>query len=392
MQGRALRLWGGRVASDAWSAQSRDLIIREGHICRGGDGAELDLSGYLLLPGLINAHDHLEFGLFPRLGHGPYANATEWAADICQPDASPVKEHLTIPKPVRLVWGGIRNLLSGVTSVAHHNPYDEATFGDRFPVRVVRQFGWAHSLKFSPDLRERFAATPAGWPFIVHAAEGVDTTARAEIRQLDAMGVLSDGTVIVHGNAAGPGEIEILRARGCPIVWCPSSNLSTYGRTLTRETIRSGIRIALGTDSSLTAGIDLIDEIRAAKHQGDLSAEEVYDMITSQAAAVLGLRVGEGTLREDGVADLVAVRNTGQTPAEAILDLHPELVIVGGQIRLMSQRFADLASGFRTEHFRRIVLERRGSWWIDADVPALLRTAADAIGPECRLAGRLVTS
>ena len=34
--------------------------------------SSIDLKGFLLLPGLINAHDHLEFGLFPRLGKGGY--------------------------------------------------------------------------------------------------------------------------------------------------------------------------------------------------------------------------------------------------------------------------------------------------------------------------------
>jgi len=32
------------------------------------EGVELDLEGLQVLPGLINAHDHLEFALFPRLG------------------------------------------------------------------------------------------------------------------------------------------------------------------------------------------------------------------------------------------------------------------------------------------------------------------------------------
>ncbi len=42
-------------------------------------GSSLDLSGFLLLPGLINAHDHLEFSLFPNIGDGPYQNAAQWA-------------------------------------------------------------------------------------------------------------------------------------------------------------------------------------------------------------------------------------------------------------------------------------------------------------------------
>ena len=67
------------------------------------DGSDLDLSGLQVLPGLINAHDHLQFSLFPRLGSGPYANATEWANDIHHPDRDPVRRHVHVPKHLRLI-------------------------------------------------------------------------------------------------------------------------------------------------------------------------------------------------------------------------------------------------------------------------------------------------
>ena len=100
-------------------------------------------------------------------------------------DRSPVKEHLAVPKAVRLAWGGLKNLLSGVTTVAHHNPYDAAVFDHGFPVRVIKRFGWAHSLRFSPDLVSRYRAVSKRWPFLIHAAEGTDASAAAEIRELE---------------------------------------------------------------------------------------------------------------------------------------------------------------------------------------------------------------
>jgi cytosine/adenosine deaminase-related metal-dependent hydrolase len=140
-----MTLTGARVARSATSAERIDLEIRHGRVQpRGSSGCEepeLNLDDYLILPGLINCHDHLEFNLFPRLGRGPYPNSKAWADDIYHPDRSPLKEHLAVPKAVRLVWGGLKNLLSGVTTVAHHNPYDASVFDNRFPVRVVKRFG-----------------------------------------------------------------------------------------------------------------------------------------------------------------------------------------------------------------------------------------------------------
>src|SRR3569623_168601 len=217
-----MRLTGARIATGPRTTVRRDLTIQDGRIrFDAPHERNLDMGGFLLLPGLINAHDHLEFNLFPRLGSRLYANALDWAADIYRPAQSPVREHLSVPKPVRLYWGGLRNLLSGVTTVAHHNPFDEATFDARFPTRVLRRCAWAHSLDFSHDLTERHRKAPAYFPFILHAAEGTDAEASSEIARLDALGVLDPRTVLVHAIAAGPREIALLQERRCSVVWWP---------------------------------------------------------------------------------------------------------------------------------------------------------------------------
>jgi cytosine/adenosine deaminase-related metal-dependent hydrolase len=385
-----MRLTGARVALSANSAARLDLEIRGGRIYFDGKrSAELDLSGHMVLPGLINSHDHLEFNLFPRLGRGPYPNATAWAEDIYHPERSPIKEHLAVPKAMRLLWGGLKNLLTGVTTVAHHNPYDAEIFETSFPVRVVKRFGWAHSLRFSPDLAERFRAS-GRWPFLMHAAEGTDASAAAEIPELERIGILRRRTVIVHGVAVDGEALKMLLRRRASLVWCPSSNLFTLARTASPEVLRSGMRIALGTDSALTCQDNLAGEIRVARKAGKLSAEEIYPMVTSQAARILCLKRGEGEIREGGVADLLVVPDSGQSPAEVLQRFRPAMVILGGKIQLVSKRLASHIEPMVTRGLQKIQLAGGGSWLVNSNV-SLLYTATEAIlGPGFQLAGRRV--
>jgi cytosine/adenosine deaminase-related metal-dependent hydrolase len=190
----------------------------------------------------------------------------------------------------------------------------------------------------------------------------------------------------VHAVAAGLPELDLIRKRAAHIIWCPGSNLFTLGKTLSRDVIRSGVPISLATDSGITANGDLIDEIRIAQETTALNANEIYELVTTNPARALRLSKGHGTIRRGGVADLVAVKDHGQTPAGALMKLDPQLVLIGGRIMLSSDRFAELTG----TDFRPIDVEGRGRRLVRADIPRLYSSAAVALGPEIRLAGRLI--
>jgi len=387
-----VRLTGARVAFGAAPAERVDLEIRRGRIQPFGSaarrGPELDLGGHLILPGLINCHDHLEFNLFPQLGRGAYPNAAAWAEDIYHPDRSPVKEHLAVPKAVRLAWGGLKNLLSGVTTVAHHNPYDAAVFESGFPVRVVKRFAWAHSPRFSPDLVNKYQAAPMRWPFLIHAAEGTDASAAREIQELDQAGILSSRTVLIHGVGIACEGLKLLLRRRCSLVWCPSSNLFTLSQTVREEVLRSGLPIALGTDSALTCHGDLASEIKVARQESGLTPQDIYPMVTTQAARILRLNQGEGVIREHGIADVLAVPDRGQHPAEALQDVYPALVILAGKIQLVSTSLAARMAPALIRPLHKIELEGRGTWLVNIDVSHLIAATQPTLGPSFTLAGR----
>lgn len=381
-----------RLAADAVSTRHVDrLEIRHGRLHfdpTASGGPAVDLTGYLMLPGLINAHDHLEFNLFPQLGTRRYRNAREWAHDVYRPEQEPVRSHRAVHRAARLQWGAIKNLLSGVTTVAHHNPY-EPEFGEAFPVRVPQRYGWAHSLNFSPDLLDRFLGTPAAWPFIVHAAEGTDDASRNELERLDRMGILTGRTIVVHALAATPNDWQRMAARGTAAVWCPTSNLSLYGATIPREAFTSGVLLALGTDSALSAETTLAGEIARAHREFRVPLPELYRMVTAHAARMLRLSDGEGGLSDGGAADFCLVRDCGQTPSEALLDLRAEAVAVRGEIRMAKDSFA---AQLPAAGLHRLHVEKLGQVFLKLNLPSLLEQTSKILGSEIRLAGQAVSA
>jgi len=381
-------LTGARVGLSSGESVQTDVGIEDGRVgfigARTGSSAAskysrergtVELSSYILLPGLINAHDHLEFALFPRLGKGHYRSFVEWANDIHKPDDSPVREHRSIPKPTRLWWGGIRNLVSGVTTVCHHNPYVSEVFDQDFVVRVQRNFEGAHSLQLDPKTfakpedthldRHNGDQANDDQPFIIHLAEGVDPESSEEILRFARERTLDDRTVIVHGLGLNDAGFSLLNARQASLIWCPTSNVFLFGCTHDRHRIHSLHKVALGSDSPLTAQGDLLDEIRFAHEVSGVPAQDLYSMITTRSAQVLRLRKSEGSLRIGGVADFIAVRDSGLSPAQTLVslsyrDIH--LVLINGCVQLASPEMMVRLPRFATTGLRRLHIEENERW------------------------------
>ncbi|MGB6975389.1 MAG: amidohydrolase family protein [Terracidiphilus sp.] len=299
----------------------------------------IDLSGFLLLPGLINAHDHLQFSLFPRLANPPYQNYIQWGKDIHAAFPEEIALHKSVPRSVRLWWGGIRNLLCGVTTVCHHDPLWPELRQSNFPVQVLQQYGWAHSLALGGNLHAGRAANPKGRPFIVHACEGLDDTVRCDIWQLDRLGLLDADTILVHALALDPEGAALLRKRKASVILCPSSNQFLFGKTPPIPLLSGIENLAIGNDSPLTAIGDLLDEVRFATQVCAISPRAAYRMVTTFPSAVLRLNNAEGSISESGTADLIAVRDTGYSPARTLQRLSTagvELVMIAGRVQLAS--------------------------------------------------------
>ena len=214
-------------------------------------------------------------------------------------------------------------------------------------MRVVKNYGWAHSLYLSSDAEivASNKATPPDVPWFIHVAEGTNDDAKGEYQRLKALGCIGSNTVLIHG--VGLQIEDVLEActhtygiglglhrGGIKLVWCPSTNYFLLGETLYRRNIAMHAQTALGSDSRLTADGDLLDEMRFAYSVCGISQPATFILasVTTTAAFVIGTRNDE-ILPVGAHCDLIALRTTSDT-ATTLCQSHRadlSLVVRGGE-------------------------------------------------------------
>ncbi len=288
---------------------------------------EIDCAGYYIYPGLINAHDHLEFNCYPRLGEPPYKNAYDWGRDLHKRWQSTIQSIEKIPLRHRLWWGAWKNLFSGVTRVVHHNPYSPL-FRFGFPVDVLRRYTFAHSLEFESDLQKALDRRKRNVPFILHLAEGVDEVSFREVQGLNELGGIDERTVAVHAVGISKRDVEIFRDKRASVIWCPSSNLYLFNKTAPIDELVARIPICVGTDSTLTGGETLFNELRTAQQESSLTPQQLFNLATIAPSRVFHLNSDAGTIIEGGKADLFLLRMDGSDPYDRLLRASPLDVVL----------------------------------------------------------------
>ena len=299
-------MWDGGafVSADVAAAGGRLTALGPALSLEGEAG--LDLAGRVLLPGLVNAHDHLDLSTFPALGRPPYPDAQAWAADLEAARDEGAVAALAVPLPDRLFLGGLRNLLSGATAVAHHGAYHRALARPDFPVRVLAKYQFAHSPGPAPALRRTYRSTDRRIPWLIHAAEGTNEECRRDVRALAEANVLRQNTVLIHAITLEDGDAQrIAAARAC-VVWCPEANRRLYGATADVAALRAaGVRIGLGSDSPMSGARDVLSNLAAARREAVYGDGDLIELATAASAEVA--RLPGGRLQAGLPADLVAI-------------------------------------------------------------------------------------
>lgn len=335
-----------------------DTAVFNGSIASGGAQLELlsshfnSFSGSLRLdnciafPPLINPHDHLIGNWFPRAGDTDlYPNSHIWVTDMKESQA--VKERDRIWKnnlPMNFFDGngkllarlGIyKNIFSGVNAVQDHAPIQANGYYDMFPINVVRNYRQCHSLELenfwggeSPETEMRL--TEGKVPFIIHLGEGLDDTTAREFGKLKEKGLLRHNTLIIHGIALTENEIKDCAEAGASICWCPFSNHFLIGETLNVEAcLKHGVNLVLGTDSTLSGSVNLLEEMRFAHCiKPDIPVEDIYKMVTVNAAKALFLPEEYGTLKTDKTDSVLLINKCNDDPYTSLLAAKPEDIVL----------------------------------------------------------------
>ena len=345
---------GGRVLEVARGRGALDRLVRR------HDPRRRDLGDVVLLPGLVNAHAHLELG--PLAGHLPGdAGFPAWVGALLRARAD-----LTPGDHERGAASGLaRALATGTTTLGDIDSTGAvlAAVGraPRRPrLRVYREVldAWdpartaAALARLEPALREgarlvegyaphapftTSRALLAGVaarrrrrprPLAVHWAESPDELAWLEdggggfagalgaspgvhgLDLLEEAGLLGPATALVHGNLPRPGERARIAAAGASLVHCPGTH-AFFDRPSfdPGPWRRAGVPLALGTDSlASNADLDLRREARLLlAARPELGAGEVLALATEGGARALDLAAEVGALEPGFRADALAL-------------------------------------------------------------------------------------
>jgi len=334
------------------------------------DPFQLTFDKAIIFPGLINSHDHLDFNLFPALGNKIYKNYTEWGTYIHENYKTEIDEILNIPLALRARWGMYKNLLCGITTVVNHG--DLLKIEDPL-ITIFQKCYNLHSASFEKGWKLKLNNPfKTKYPYVIHTGEGTDEFSASEIDELIKWNIFKKDLIGIHGVSMKKEQALHFKA----LVWCPASNYFLLDKTAYIDQVKQETEIIFGTDSTLTAGWNIWDQLRLARNKQMVTDRELFDMLTISAAKVWGL-TESGKIAQNHYADIVIARTKNKVKFEDFYALNPEdilLVLHQGKIRLFDKElFIQLKKAdYALNDFYKIYIN--GSCkYIQGDLPGLIK-------------------
>lgn len=156
--------------------------------------------------------------------------------------------------------------------------------------------------------------------------------ARTVVDHVRATGILDRRPLVIHAVQVDATDARLLADAGASVALCPGSNRAHgHGDPPVQRLREAGIPMGVGTDSVASVGsLDLFREARMAMEIGDLSSAEGIALITSDGARALGLEADVGSLEPGKWADLCIVElpdPAGGDLLETLLGTHPHQIL-----------------------------------------------------------------
>jgi cytosine/adenosine deaminase-related metal-dependent hydrolase len=348
------------------------VLVNNGRVSAVGDGAappgcrEVNLGASAVLPGLVNAHTHLELS-WMRGRVPPAARMPDWIRalmvlrrEVHRDDpfamAAAVGE---IRRAGTSLVGDISNTLAsihalGASPIGGCVFYEMLGFNQLEPAARVREKAEQvraaarprvrtsivpHApYSVSPGMLEAIAtlASRENWRVSIHLGESVEELefldrARGPWRDLleslgvwtewnppgtgpvayiDSFGLLSARALVVHAVHLTDDELRRVAEAGATVVTCPRSNRWVgVGDPPVARFYASGARVAVGTDSLASCpDLNLFAELaRMRELAPGIQAARLLHSATQAGADALGFGAEHGAIEPGRRADLIAV-------------------------------------------------------------------------------------
>lgn len=351
----------------------RGAVAIEGNLVAGvGTSAELrstfrgrkevDLSGCLLMPGLVNTHTHAAMSLFRGIGDD--MPLKEWLENIIFPIearcVNPETVYLgTLLSGIEMIKGGTTTFCdgyffeehvaraaidSGMRAVLGQGILDFPTpdspdpsqylsraeaFLSAFPAKCGRIYPslFCHApYTCGPEtlINIKALCRQHGILFQTHLSESaaeveeiLQRYGRRPAMHLDSLGVLDELTICAHGIWLSEEERAVLAGSGAAIAHCPESAMKlASGVAPIQDLIASGVKVALGSDGcasnndlDLFREMDVMAKLHKVFSKDPLAcpAEQALLMATLDGASALGLADQTGSIEPGKKADLIAI-------------------------------------------------------------------------------------
>jgi cytosine/adenosine deaminase-related metal-dependent hydrolase len=274
-------------------------------------GPQADLGETALLPGLVNAHCHLDYtGLAGQLPPQPcfpdwikamLARKRAWTLEACRRSwlagaamllrtgATTVADVEAVPELLPGVWSAtpLRVFsfleMTGVRSrrepalvlqealekadslptgrcgagLSPHAPYSTTAELLRRSVEAARARDWRLTIHLAESRDEFEMFTRGSGPMFDwlrrNERDMSDCGHGSPVQHLEGCGALSENLIAVHANYLAPGDAELLGRHGVSVVHCPRSHAFFKHQPFPlAELRRAGVNLCLGTDSLAT--------------------------------------------------------------------------------------------------------------------------------------------